>query len=88
MKIKIVQHVPTKPSPEIGKVYEVTKTNEPNERNGGTVYFVMCEGSRGGRTCRRNGDCRGRGCRRMTLEQFIEPIHNINRSVGIAAKTL
>ena len=44
MKIKIVQHVPTKPSPEIGKVYEVTKTNEPNERNGGTVYFVMCEG--------------------------------------------
>lgn len=25
MKIKIVQHVPTKPSPEIGKVYEVTK---------------------------------------------------------------
>ena len=35
MKIKIVQHVPTKPSPEIGKVYEVTKTNEPNERNGG-----------------------------------------------------
>lgn len=44
MKIKIVQHVPTKPSPEIGKVYEVTKTNEPNERNGGAVYFVMCEG--------------------------------------------
>ena len=44
MKIKIVQHVPTKPTPEIAKVYEVTKTNEQTERNRGTVYFVMCEG--------------------------------------------
>ena len=44
MKIKIVQHVPTTPSPEVGKVYEVTRTNKPNKRNGGTVYFVMCEG--------------------------------------------
>ena len=25
-------------------VFEVTKINEPNERNGGTVFFVMCEG--------------------------------------------
>lgn len=44
MKIKIVQHVPTKPSPEVGKVYEVTKINERSNRQGGTVYFVMCEG--------------------------------------------
>lgn len=32
MKIKIVQHVPTKPSPEVGKVYEVTKINERSNR--------------------------------------------------------
>ena len=44
MKIKIVQHVPTKPSLEVGKVYEVTKINKRSNRQGGTVYFVMCEG--------------------------------------------
>lgn len=44
MKIKIIQHVPTKPSPEVGKVYEVTKINKRSNRQGGTVYFVMCEG--------------------------------------------
>lgn len=37
MKIKIVQHVPTKPSPEIGKVYEVTKTNEPTNKR-----YIQC----------------------------------------------
>lgn len=44
MKIRIIQHVPTNPSPEVGKVYEVTRKNERTNRNGGTVYFVMCEG--------------------------------------------
>jgi hypothetical protein len=42
MKIKITDHVPTKPSPVIGKAYEVVKIEK--QRHGRMVYFVECEG--------------------------------------------
>ena len=42
MKIKIVQHVPTKPSPEVGKVYEVTKINKRSNRQAFMNY--VCRG--------------------------------------------
>ena len=44
MKIKIIRCVPTNPSPEIGKVYEVIRINERSRDDGGNVYFVKCEG--------------------------------------------
>ena len=44
MKIRITRHVPTIPSPEVGKVYEVIKTTEGSQRMGGGIRFVMCEG--------------------------------------------
>lgn len=45
MKIKIIQYVPTRPSPEIGKEYEVVRINERSRREGGDVYFVNCNGT-------------------------------------------
>lgn len=44
MKIKIVEHVPTMPSPVIGEEYEVVRINERTNREGGNIYFVKCEG--------------------------------------------
>lgn len=40
MKIKIVQHVPTKPSPEVGKVYEVTKNKQ--EKQQARRHSIFC----------------------------------------------
>lgn len=42
MRIKIVKHVPTNPSPEVGREYEVIRINE--RTSNGNVYFVDCEG--------------------------------------------
>ena len=44
MKIRIIKRVPTSPSPEVGKVYEVIKTTERSKRMGGEIRFVLCEG--------------------------------------------
>ena len=44
MKIKIIRHVPTIPSPEVGKEYEVIRVNKRPQRQGENVYFVNCEG--------------------------------------------
>lgn len=44
MKIKITKHVPTSPSPEIGKIYEVIKITERSNKQGGDIRFVLCEG--------------------------------------------
>lgn len=44
MKIKIIKHVPTIPSPVVGQEYEVERIKERRNREGGNIYFVMCEG--------------------------------------------
>lgn len=44
MKIRIVNHVPTNPSPAVGQEYEVIRIKERSNREGGTIYFVECEG--------------------------------------------
>lgn len=44
MKIKIITHVPTIPSPVVGQEYEVERIKERRNREGGNIYFVMCEG--------------------------------------------
>lgn len=44
MRIKIVNHVPTNPSPVVGQEYEVIRINERSRIEGGNVYFVECEG--------------------------------------------
>lgn len=44
MRIKIINHVPTDPSPVIGEEYEVVKIVKRSHREGGNVYFVMCNG--------------------------------------------
>lgn len=44
MKIRIKEHVPTNPCPVVGGEYEVIRINERSNREGGTVYFVECEG--------------------------------------------
>lgn len=44
MKIKIIMHVPTIPSPVVGQEYEVVRIKERSDREGGDIYFVMCEG--------------------------------------------
>lgn len=48
MKIKIIQYVPTRPSPEIGKEYEVVWINKRSRQEGGDVYFVNCDGEETG----------------------------------------
>lgn len=42
MKIKIIRHVPTKPSPVVGQEYEVIRVQD--REVGGKVYFVEHEG--------------------------------------------
>ena len=44
MKIKIIKHVPTVPSPVIGQEYEVIRIKERSRREGGNIYFVEYEG--------------------------------------------
>lgn len=44
MKIKIIMHVPTIPSPVVGQEYEVVRIKERINREGGDIHFVMCEG--------------------------------------------
>ena len=44
MRIKIITHVPTIPSPVVGREYEVVRIKERSNRDGGNVHFVMCEG--------------------------------------------
>lgn len=44
MRIKIIMHVPTIPSPVVGQEYEVVRIKERSNREGGNVHFVMCEG--------------------------------------------
>lgn len=43
MKIKIINHVPTEPSPKVGMVYDVVRIKERSRREGGNIYFVKCE---------------------------------------------
>ena len=45
MKIKIVRHVPTQPSPQVGKEFEVVRIKERSVREGGSIYFVECDGT-------------------------------------------
>lgn len=42
MRIKITSHVPTNPSPTVGEEYDVVRIKERSPREGGNVYFVMC----------------------------------------------
>lgn len=44
MRIKIITHVPTIPSPAVGQEYEVVRIKERCNREGGNIHFVMCEG--------------------------------------------
>lgn len=44
MKIKIIIHVPTDPSPAVGQEYEVIRIKKRTNREGGNIYFVNCEG--------------------------------------------
>lgn len=44
MRIRIIRHVPTNPSPTEGQEYEVLRVKERSGREGGNVYFVKCEG--------------------------------------------
>lgn len=44
MRIKIVSHVPTIPSPNVGQEYDVVRIKERSNREGGNIYFVVCDG--------------------------------------------
>ncbi|MCR1940100.1 hypothetical protein [[Clostridium] symbiosum] len=44
MRIKIIMHVPTSPSPAVGQEYDVIRVKERTNREGGNIYFVNCEG--------------------------------------------
>mgnify|MGYP000332084717 FL=1 len=44
MRIRIIMHVPTIPSPVVGQEYEVVRIKKRSNREGGDIHFVMCEG--------------------------------------------
>lgn len=44
MKIKIIRHVPTNPSPTVGEIYDVLWVKKRKRREGGDIHMVDCKG--------------------------------------------
>lgn len=42
MKIRITEEIPTAIKPKVGKIYEVTRTEE--RKRCGTIYFINVQG--------------------------------------------